>query len=234
MQIQCGVCEQHINIPDEKLPRGRACSIVCPACRAKVRVEAHLKTPPPEETPREPGAPPPAPREKMEESSVDISRFVLRTDFEDEDEDLLLYGDNDRIALVLDDTNRDPWTEALEELGYKIQMARSPEHAVHKMRFTHFHLVALNENFGGIPLSENPVYKSLVEMNMSTRRNIFFAVVGANFKTLNNMDAFTHSVNVVINPKDMDKLPRILKKSITENDAFYKVFKESLHAMGKS
>ena len=158
---------------------------------------------------------------------------INQEEFED-DEDLVIYDDNDQLALVLDDNNKEIWTKALEEKEFKIQYARSPEHAVHKMKFTHFHFVALNENFGNVALDENPFYQTLIEMPMVTRRNIFFALVGANFKSLNNMQAFQKSANVVINEKDFEKLGDILKKSISENEIFYKVYKETLHAMGKA
>jgi hypothetical protein len=85
------------------------------------------------------------------------------------------------------------------------------------MKFTHFHFVALNENFGSVKLDENSIYQTLIEMPMVTRRNIFFALVGMNFKSLNNMQAFQKSANVVINEKDLEKLGDILKKSISKN-----------------
>jgi hypothetical protein len=47
------------------------------------------------------------------------------------------------------------------------------------------------------------------------------------------MQAFQKSANVVINEKDLGKLEDILKKTISENEIFYKVFKETLHSMGK-
>jgi hypothetical protein len=48
------------------------------------------------------------------------------------------------------------------------------------------------------------------------------------------MQAFQKSVNVVINEKDINKLEDVLKKSISEIEIFYKVFKETLQSMGKA
>jgi hypothetical protein len=232
MQIKCTACEQGINIPEDKIPRDRAFTMTCPGCRAKVRVDQHLPDP---ASPQE--SPEPSPEEQQgaanEIETQNSLEVLLSTDFDDEEEELQIYEENDRLALVLDDKNKDLWVDALEERGFKIQFAKSPEHAIHKMRFTQFHFVALNENYGGVALENNPVYRLLAEMQMATRRNIFFAVLGETFKTLNNMEAFSYSVNLVVNEKDKDKLPQVLKKSITEHETFYKVFKESLHAMGK-
>jgi hypothetical protein len=47
------------------------------------------------------------------------------------------------------------------------------------------------------------------------------------------MEALSYSVNLVINQSDMDKLETILKKSIGDNDTFYKVYRETMNALGK-
>ena len=225
MQVTCNACQHSMNIPDEKLPKGHAFSITCPKCKKKIKVNQHLK-------PKE-NKPVPPPSEKKGETVDTTSMVVNPEEFED-DEELVIYDKNDQIALVLDDNNKDVWTKALEEKKIKIEYARSPEYAVHKMKFTHFHFVALNENFGNVSLDESLIYQTVIEMPMVTRRNIFFALVGANFKSLNNMQAYQKSANVVINEKDLEKLGDILKKSISENEIFYKVYKETLNAMGKS
>ena len=217
MQVTCNACQRSMNIPDEKLPKDHAFSITCPECKIKFKVDQHLK-----------------PKEKEEKvETVDTSSMVVNPEEFEDDGNLVIYDENDQIALVLDDINKDVWTKALEEKNFKIQYARSPEYAVHKMKFTHFHFVALNENFGNVALDESPIYQTVIEMPMVTRRNIFFALVGTNFKSLNNMQAYQKSANVVINEKDLDKLGDILKKSISENEIFYKVYKETLNAMGK-
>jgi hypothetical protein len=223
MQVTCNVCQRSMNIPDEKLPKDYAFSITCPECKTKFKVDQHLK-------PKESEPIPSPPKEKI----VDTDSMVVNQDEFEQDEDLVIYDENDQIALVLDDINKDVWTKDLEEKNFKIQYARSPEYAVHKMKFTHFHFVALNENFGNVALDESPIYQKMIEMPMVTRRNIFFALVGSNFKSLNNMQAYQKSANVVINVKDLEKLGVILKKSISENENFYKVYKETLNAMGKS
>mgnify|MGYP000091307082 FL=1 len=147
---------------------------------------------------------------------------------------MVIYDEDDQLALILDEKNQSAWTKVLESRGYKIQYAKSLEHAVHKMKFTHFHFIALHENYGNQDLDNNPVYKTLIEMPMVIRRNIFVALMGKNFKTLKNMQAFHKSVNVVINESDIEKLEDVLKKSISEIEIFYKVFKETLQSMGKA
>tara|TARA_B100000315_G_scaffold147013_1_gene136021 strand:+ start:296 stop:832 length:537 start_codon:yes stop_codon:yes gene_type:complete len=94
-------------------------------------------------------------------------------------------------------------------------------------------LEILAEDFAGASLKKNNVLKYIQPLPMTTRRKMFIALLGKDFRTMDNMQAFSLSVNVVINFKDMDNLTAILKKTISENDAFYKVFKETLVALGK-
>lgn len=229
MLIKCTECEHGVNIPDEKVPQGRAFSIACPGCRAKIQIDQHLSSEPLEE-------PRPFIEEEPETENESDSALgiILTSEFEDDEDEFPIYDENDKLALVLDEPNSNAWVDVLEERGFKVQFAKSPEHAVHKMKFTHYHFVVLNEKYGKCALEKNPVYRSLVELPMVTRRHIFFAIMGEKFKTLNDMQAFGYSVNLVINEKDLDNLSKIIKKSISENEMFYKVFKESLHAMGKA
>ena len=220
MQVTCNACQRSMNILDEKLPKDQAFSITCPGCKNKIKVDQYLKTP-------DPPTPP------QQEEALDTAGMVVDQE-EFEDDELVIYDENDQLALILDETNQSAWTQALESRDYKIQYAKSPEHAVHKMKFTHFHFIALHENYGNKDLDNNTVYKTLIELPMVTRRNIFVALIGKNFKTLKNMQAFQKSVNVVINEKDINKLEDVLKKSISEIEIFYKVFKETLQSMGKA
>jgi len=47
------------------------------------------------------------------------------------------------------------------------------------------------------------------------------------------MAAFNKSVNLVINTKNIDDARTIIKWGISENTAFYRVFRESMQKTGK-
>ena len=207
MQVECSSCSKEINIPDNKIPQDQAFNLTCPGCKTKMRVDQHLK-------------------------SLDAASLVVDEEF-DEDEEIEIYDEHDKIALILDRQNDDLWDSVLTELEYKLQRAKSPEHAVHKLRFNQYHVVVFHEKYGDSSLKTSPLYEYIRDMPMYTRRKTFIAVVGENFKTLDNMEALAYSVNLVINQKDMDQLETILKKSIGDNDTFYKVYRETMTALGK-
>jgi len=216
MQVSCTQCQRDINIPDAKVPEGQAFNLTCPGCKSKFRVDQHLKgeaAMAPEPSPAQPAETPPSapveekimPPEKIEASELDTAGLLV-DDEEDDEEELEIYDDDDLVALILDDANRKVWIEAFEEKGYKFQFAHSPEHAIHKMKFYNFSVVVLEETFGGVSMGSSPIYKHIIELPMVDRRNIFVVLVGEKFRTTNNMEAFTYSVNLVFNPKDFGKL----------------------------
>ncbi len=228
MQIKCTGCSKPITIPDDKLPKDKVVFLNCPFCKTKIKVDQHLQPATPDQgtTPRPAGAQPADTQNEV------VDAFSMVSSDEDEEE-AKIYDEDDQLALILDDANKAAWTKYLTEMGYKIEYSKSPEKAVHKMKFTQFQLVVLHESFGGTSLEESPFYQTVREMPMTTRRRIFVALVGKNFKSTNNMQAFQYSVNLVVNEKDLGKAPQILKRAISDNDAFYKIFRETLKTLGK-
>ncbi|CAI2716886.1 zinc-ribbon domain-containing protein [Nitrospina watsonii] len=215
MQVTCSQCSKAINIPDEKVPKDQAFNLTCPACKTKNRIDQHLK-----------------PEEPEEDDAMDTMLMVTDEAFEDE-ETPPIYEEGDKVALIMSPQNYDALGEALTALGYKLETSKTPEHGAHKLKFFHYHVVVFHERFGCDSLEESSLYKYVLNMPMSTRRKTFIALVGAEFKSTDNMEAFAYSVNQVINEKDMDKLDVILKKGISDNEIFYRIYRETMDVLGK-
>ncbi len=158
-----------------------------------------------------------------------MSMETLAPDTEEYEEELrsaLICEDNAEFKSII--------SAALEGLKCSIDFAAGSEDAFEKMKFNQYVIIVLNERFGGSAPENNPVYTFLQFMPMSARRRIFLALIGKDFKTGDNLTAFTKSSNITVNEKDIPNLKAILKKSIADNDQFYKVFRESLVKMGKT
>jgi CheY-like chemotaxis protein len=122
---------------------------------------------------------------------------------------------------------------AVKSLGYMITEAGSAKDALKKMRFHTYDVVVLDERFDTAAPDENDVLRYLESLSMVTRRDIFVALVSERFRSMDNMAAFNKSVNLVINTKNIDDVETILKRGVSENNAFYRVFKETLKKMGR-
>lgn len=223
MEIVCEKCKAKLNIPDEKIPKGKRTVISCPKCKNKLILEPPAQDPVKQvsEAPKEAEAPQPKARPVSEEEDV---------------EDLGFFEEGVKLALVLENDPQEIEVvkAAVEELGYKYVSAENTRKAVSKLRLHHFHLVILSDRFEGVELAQSPVLQYMNHLSMSVRRRIFFALIGDAFKTMDNMTAFAMSVNMVINREDMDKLNSILKRGISENDQFYKILMDLLVEVGKA
>ena len=140
-----------------------------------------------------------------------------------------------RLVLVcVDDASRQNVIKAaLDQLGFTMYAAKSAEEAVERLRRDPFEVAIVDEQFQGSSGLDNEVLQTLQTMPMSIRRYMFVALLGRTYKTFDNMLAFSRSVNVVVNLNDLPHLPAILRKGITENNEFYRTFREMLAEVGK-
>ena len=138
-------------------------------------------------------------------------------------------------ALVCesDPAIREKISAAVKALEYMITEAASAKDALKKMRFHTYDVVVFNEHFDTDNPDQNDVLQYLEGLSMGIRRDMFVALVSGRFRSMDNMAAFNKSVNLVINTKNIDDVGTILKRGVSENAAFYRIFKESLQKLGK-
>jgi len=137
----------------------------------------------------------------------------------------------DKTALVCaDSSTSEVIRSTLRDLGYKAHAAESAEMATERIRYTQYDCIVVHENFAGSSLRSNPVMNYLAPLPMVQRRHTFVCLVGPSFKTMDAMQAFAQSVQVVVNPVDLPAPTAILKKSLAEFDRLYHVYREAAAA----
>ena len=228
MDIVCNKCDNTIKIPDNKVPKGKAFNIACPKCKNKISVSGTEKKPPqkaePEkakaEKPKTEKHAPPKP-EKMPETQDD-NGGISEDPFE-----FLEEGAKTAMLCEPDSGLRANIKEVVEKMEYHILESSSPRDTLKQMRFRDFNLVILNELFGTRDPEMNHVLKYLSQLTMLNRRNIFVLLISERLKTGDSMMALNKSVNLIINVKDMDRFAKLLEIALTENEKFYRTFKEA-------
>jgi hypothetical protein len=73
----------------------------------------------------------------------------------------------------------------------------------------------------------------LASVPMAQRRYSFVCLIGNSFKTLDAMEAFANSVQLVLNPADLPNLGAILKKSLAEFEILYRPYRDAVSAVGE-
>ncbi len=137
------------------------------------------------------------------------------------------------LVLMPDMPGRTTIIADLEKLGYRVELAASPEEGIAKMQFVNYASVILHSHFEERGLESAVFHRSMKAMNMSKRRYIFYVLIGDGFKTLYDLQSLTFSANLVINDADIPHFSLLLRKTIPEYEALFGPLMEELRLAGK-
>lgn len=215
MDIICDACNAKFKIADEKLPVGKAVSLPCPKCKAKIVIQ-----------------PPPPKKEIAEDEIGDFFSFTEAgtDDYNASEKPFDFVEEEGKTALLCD---HDPElkkrvSEVLDILEYSITEVNSTREALKKMRYNNYDLIIVNEMFDTSDPDRNGVLIYLERLNMLTRRNIFVTLISSRHRTMDNMAAMQKSVNIIMNIANIDDFDKIIRRGIADNDLFYRLYKEAL------
>ena len=239
MEVTCDQCNGTFNVPDNRIPKDQRVRIGCPKCKNKIILDVR------ETRVKETSSPEGEDQSGSGEFQRSAGESTSQAQSEgenygysdySEDKDLDFVEEGTKLALVMTDITEhaEKIRRALGELGFRFISSQNTRDAIGRMRFHHFDVVILSDGFDGQELGKSPIINYLNRLSMSVRRKIFVALVSDEFKTLDNMMAFALSANVVINTKDIDRFHAILKKAISDNEKFYKIFNETMVEVGKA
>jgi CheY-like chemotaxis protein len=140
----------------------------------------------------------------------------------------------DKGALVCDEgPNANSLRHTFESLGYKCHVAGTPEEAIERMAYTTYDLVSVTEDLGGTTLDSNPALLHLKLLPMAQRRYTYSLLVGSSFRTLDAMQAFAHSVHLVVNNADVSNLAPVLKRGLADFERMYATYRDVLRENGE-
>jgi predicted Zn finger-like uncharacterized protein len=226
MDIICENCKSKFRIPDEKIPPGIE-SIPCPKCKNRIVLDTGPKTgePKPKESP-------PA-NSVSEDFSFDEAQGTDSYDASDKPFDFIEEEGKTALVCESDVELRKQIIEALHLMEFSTTESENSRDALKKMRYHEYDLIVLNEKFDTTGNELNPIMMAIDRIPISSRRNIFVALISDRFRTMDNMTAFQKSVNIIINSKNIGDFGKILSRGMTDHEYFYKVFKETLKKLGR-
>jgi len=207
MEVVCESCQARFNVPDDKIPAGKSIRAACPKCKSKITIAA-----------REDGAGP-----AEGEGGGEAERYdAADKPFDFVEEDAL-------TALICepDPANREKVSSVLELMEYHLTTVGNTREALKKMRYHTYNVVVVNEMFDTSNADTNGVLLFLERLPMTTRRGIFVCLISSRYRTMDHMVALNKSVNMIINVKNINDFGKILSTAITENDIFYRTYRET-------
>jgi CheY-like chemotaxis protein len=150
--------------------------------------------------------------------------------------DFVGIGDETALVCESDPAAREKIRSSLAGMGYQITEPLTAKDAIRNMRFHVYDLIVMNDAFNTEEDGKSgaaAILHYLANLEMSVRRKIFIVLISEKHRTMDNMAAFNKSVNLVLNPKNMDDFGTIIKRGLEDNTAFYHVFKDTQKQMGR-
>ncbi len=208
MEIVCDNCQKKMNIPDNKIPKNRVAYLTCPGCKNRLTLG-------------------PDPQQQRKKSSEAILQDLLSETYDATEKpfDFLEEEAKTSLVCVTDQEITPKINSVLKELEYHNMVAADARDGLKKMRYHNFDLVVLDELFDCKNYYFNGVLIYLQQLPMVLRRNLFLVLLTDRFRTMDNMQAFHKSVNLIINKADMGEFKKILLRGVADNEVFYRVFK---------
>lgn len=145
-----------------------------------------------------------------------------------------LFEPGDLTALVCVDVPEVQriMVDQLTTLNYKIHTGLFLEDILLKMRAHTYDVVIISEHFNASDISSNPIIAAAVSAPAEQRRRQFLVAIGSTLNTNDELQAFQHSVDLVVNLADVVNLRPVLRRGVLRMSEFYAPFREVLSAEG--
>ena len=220
MDIICDNCQSKFKIPDDKIPAGKVVTLPCPKCKNKISIGSSKKN-----------------DDNKQDQEAGIGAFdqVDSDAYDASEKPFDFIEEEGKTALICesDPSIKKKITDVLHIMDYHFTEAESARHALKNLRYHTYDMIIVNEDFDTMNPDTNGVLVFLERLNMAVRRNIFVTMISNRFHTMDNMMTFNKSVNLIINTENINDLDKILQRGITDNEFFYRVYRESLKETGK-
>lgn len=145
-----------------------------------------------------------------------------------------LFEPGDQTALVCIDVPEAQRliVDQLSALGYKLHTGLFVEDILLKMRSHTYDVVLISEHFNATDSETNPILAEATHTSPLQRRKQVVVLIGPGVHTNDELQAFQHSVDVVINLADITNLRPVLRRGVLRKQEFYAPFNEAMMAAG--
>ena len=139
-------------------------------------------------------------------------------------------------ALVVydDDEMADMLVSKLEAIGHHAEVAVTLRDAAKQLKFADFSILLIQEDYYGATLSSNHLIKAVQNLDNINRRGMLVAIISPTMVTLDDLLAFSLSIDAVVNKAELESVDRILMSIIARHKKFYSAHKEVLGELGIS
>lgn len=137
--------------------------------------------------------------------------------------------DRRRVLVCVTGAHAEAIALTLAENNYLIFVADNTTQAVERMREEHMDIVILEPDFDPVEQGAAFVTREVNVRRPAERRRLFFVHLNASARSLDAHAAFLSNANMVLNPADIENLPRLLERALRDFNDLYAHLNDALN-----
>jgi hypothetical protein len=130
---------------------------------------------------------------------------------------LVIYDNEETQALL---------EEKLTSMGYRVSLALNVRDAAKQLKFGAFQVVLLQEDYYGATIRNNQLLKAINNLEVRIRHKMFIGLIGPSFTSLDDLMAFSLSLDTVINTRDLEDIEKLLISALGHVSKFFATYNE--------
>ena len=237
MIIRCDNCSVSLQVYESKIPASTF-TVRCPRCQNLVRADASHNGSSTVEQLKSTSAAPQVTdgsgrfEEKESEAQINSALKALLSALQKEGGTIEERdsGLTSRRVLLCLGKDRDKVSSVLIAAGFKVYAAETPAQANERLRDGKTEVLLFSpdfaQEFGGAAIIQQKVNA----MFASERRRLYLVSVEENGQTLNAHEAFLRNINLIIGSEDIEQLPMILGKALSDFNDLYRYYNRATGA----
>ncbi|MEP6706211.1 MAG: zinc-ribbon domain-containing protein [Pyrinomonadaceae bacterium] len=256
MTIVCPNCSARLQLNDAKTPAGNV-TVRCPKCQKTVeaqssgptvdhsglgrgkspatehaRFERATAAPPfrlqPEDTTANSSSAGSASVDNLDNAARLLVELLHRSGIS-ADRKARRQSERRRLLVCATPEHRETVARLLAQDGYEVFVAENTTQALESMRGDKMDIVLLDPQFDPLEQGVAFVTREVNIMRPADRRRLFFVSLSATVRTYDLHAAFLNSVNLVVSPLDLEKLPGVLEIALRDFNELYREFNAVNH-----
>lgn len=143
-----------------------------------------------------------------------------------------VFEPGDKTALVCMDVPEMERlvVEQLGSIGYKSHTGISVQDLLFKMQAHPYDVIVIAENFAASSITNNALLIETVNTPAAQRHQQLVVLIGASLRTSDEMQAFKHSVDLVVGLADITNLRPVIRRAALRHQEFYGRYVEAMAA----
>jgi hypothetical protein len=133
-------------------------------------------------------------------------------------------GEKPRRILLCLGQKADETARMLAKSGYKVYVAQTPAQANERLRDGKTEIMIFSPDFAPEMGGAAVIQQKANAMYSSERRRLFLISLEDDGTTMNAQDAFLRNLNLIVNTRDLQQLPLILQRALSDYNALYHYF----------